>query len=72
MIKQKFISKKFAKKNIPFKFLKTDGVWKVKNDTLKLVDNENKKEILFVIKKDYLIYLFNNQQIDNFHWIKVN
>ena len=71
LIQQKYVSKKFAKKNIPSRFSKTFGILNIKNDTLKLIDNETKREMLFVIKKDYLIYLFNNIEPTNYHWKKV-
>jgi hypothetical protein len=72
LIEQKYLSKKFSKKNIPFNFSKTYGVYNIKNDTLRLFENETKKELLFVMKKKYLIYLFNNEEATKFRWTKID
>jgi len=70
-IEQEYHSKKLAKKNVPSKFLKTEGSWNISNDTLKLIDNENKTEMLFIKKKNFLIYLFDNVDKSTSHWIEV-
>jgi len=71
LIEQKYISKKFARKNIPSRFLKTYGIWKIENDTLKLINYETKQEMLFIKKNSDLFYLFNKEEITNSHWVKI-
>lgn len=71
LIEQKYYSKRLARKNVPSRFLKTKGSWDIKNDTLKLIDNENKTEMLFIRRKNYLIYLFDDVDESSFHWTQV-
>jgi hypothetical protein len=68
LVEQKFVSKKFARKNIISSYLQNKGVWNISNDTLKLIEDENKREIFFIIKKNYLIYLFDNIDKSSFRW----
>ena len=71
LIEQEYISKRFAKQNIPSKFIKTQGRYNIENDTLKLVD-DNGIETLFAIVNDKRIdRLFNNQDKTNFYWKKI-
>jgi len=70
LIEQEYVSKKFAKQNIPSKFIKTQGTYTVTNGKIKLDDNG--KETIFVIVDDKRIdKLFNNQDRTNFYWKKV-
>ncbi|WP_296150249.1 hypothetical protein, partial [uncultured Flavobacterium sp.] len=71
-IEQEYHSKKLAKKNVPSKFLKTEGSWNISNDTLKLIDNKNKTEMLFIKKKNFLIYFFDNEELSKSKWRKIN
>lgn len=70
-IEQEYYSKSLAKKNIPSRFLKTKGNWNISNDTLKLINNENKTEKFFIRKKSFLIYLFDNVDRSTFYWTEV-
>lgn len=71
LIEQKYKSKKFAMKNIPFDYSKSFGVWEITNDTLKLINKDNRREMLFVVKRDYLDFLFNGQESGGGHWKRV-
>lgn len=71
LIEQEYHSKKLAKKNVPSRFLKTEGTWEISNDTLKLIDNKNKTEMLFIKKNNSLIYLFDNVDKSASRWIEV-
>jgi len=59
LISQSYRSKKLARKNVPFKSDVKSGVWSIISDTLKLTDNNTKQELVFVKKKNFLIYLYD-------------
>lgn len=72
-IEQKYISKKMARKNIPFITLKEKGNWSINKDTLKIVNDENKMESRFIIEDDKRIFfLFNNEEKSTYHWKKID
>ncbi|RUT67754.1 hypothetical protein D0817_24640 [Flavobacterium cupreum] len=56
-IEQEYYSKRLAKKNVPSRYLKTKGNWKMRNDTLKLIDSETKREKLFIRKKTFSLFI---------------
>jgi len=72
LIEQEYVSKKFARKNIPSRFIQTYGVWGIENDTLKLIDDSSKETILFVVvDNNNLDRLFNDEVQSNYYWKRV-
>jgi len=47
------------------------GIWSMSNDTLKLAAHENRREMLFIKNKNYLIYLIDNIDPSRYRWKKV-
>ena len=71
LLLQKYISKRFARKNIPYQFLEEKGTWTVNADTLKLVDTDSRRELMFIKKKNHLMYLFHDVYKSGY-WNKVS
>jgi len=72
-IEQKYISKKMARKNIPFITLKEKGNWSINKDTLKIVNEENKMESRFIIVDDKrIVFVFNNEDKSGYYWKKID
>ena len=71
LIRQSYRSKRMARKNIPFKFVKEKGTYFVNADTIKLKENDTENELFFIRKRNYLIYLYD--KIDRTsHWKSVS
>lgn len=72
LINQKFSSRKMARKNIPLRTSKEYGKWVIINDTLKLTEDENKKESRYIILSDKKItFLFENVDRSKYYWKKI-
>jgi len=71
-VEQKYSSKKMAKKNIPYSFSETDGIWKSNNDTLELSENKSNRKMYFLRTKKGIVYLFNDIDQTKFYWKKIN
>jgi len=71
LINQKFWTKKLARKNVLHNYTEERGIWSMSNDTLKLAAHENRREMLFIKKKNNLIYLIDNIDPSRYRWKKV-
>jgi hypothetical protein len=72
LISQKFSSRKMARKNIPLRSSKVYGNWAIIKDTLKLIEDQNRRESKYIILSDKKIaFLFDNVDQSKYYWRKV-
>lgn len=72
LINQKFSSRKMARKNIPLRTSKEYGNWTITKDTLKLIEDQNKRESRYIILSDKKItFLFDNVDQSKYYWRKI-
>ncbi|UTN04818.1 hypothetical protein L0669_02715 [Flavobacterium bizetiae] len=72
LINQKFSSRKMARKNIPLRTSKEYGNWTIIKDTLKLIEDQNKRESRYIILSDKKItFLFDNVDQSKYYWRKI-
>lgn len=72
LINQKFSSRKMARKNVPLRTSKEYGNWTIIKDTLKLIEDQNKRESRYIILSDKKItFLFDNVDQSKYYWRKI-
>ncbi|MBF4486624.1 hypothetical protein [Flavobacterium sp. CSZ] len=72
LINQKFSSREMARKNIPLRTSKEYGNWTIIKDTLKLIEDQNKRESRYIILSDKKItFLFDNVDQSKYYWRKI-
>lgn len=61
-----------ARKNIPLRTSKEYGNWTIIKDTLKLIEDQNKRESRYIILSDEKItFLFDNVDQSKYYWRKI-